>query len=63
MFYIGSNVMSWPLQAQRAITDGMFSPFITGSPSHSLIVIYDFVGKGHEVCVREFTLPSGESTD
>lgn len=22
MFYIGSNVMDWPLQAQDAITDG-----------------------------------------
>ena len=22
MFYIGSNVMDWPLQAQRAIADG-----------------------------------------
>lgn len=22
MFYIGSNVMDWPLEAQRAVTDG-----------------------------------------
>jgi hypothetical protein len=22
MFYIGSNVMDWPLQAQRALADG-----------------------------------------
>lgn len=22
MFYVGSNVMDWPLEAQRALTDG-----------------------------------------
>lgn len=24
MFYIGSNVMDWPLEAQRAVSDGVF---------------------------------------
>jgi hypothetical protein len=27
MFYIGSNVLDWPLEAQRAVTDGTFHPF------------------------------------
>ena len=25
MFFIGSNVINWPLEARRAITDGEYS--------------------------------------
>lgn len=24
LFYIGSNVLDWPLEAQRGVADGMF---------------------------------------
>lgn len=46
MFFIGSNVMNWPLEAQRAITDGEYIQWLLKDFDRSLYV-------GHEICVRE----------
>ena len=49
MFYVGSNVLDWPLEAQRAITDG--------TPSlhelSSVFLIFVLLLPGHEICVRK----------
>jgi len=29
MYYIGSNVMDWPLEAQRGVVDGMLPILLT----------------------------------
>jgi len=48
MFYIGSNVMDWPLEAQRAVADGMLTLLLLYSKTFHL--------SGHEICIRK--LPS-----
>jgi hypothetical protein len=47
MFYIGSNVMDWPLEGQRALADGVYSLFM-----RFRLLIFRFA-IGHEICVRE----------
>ena len=48
MFYIGSNVMDWPLEGQRAIADGL--SFLLLDPSLTDVGV---LFPGHEICVRE----------
>ena len=37
MFYIGSNVMDWPLEAQRAVADGMLTLLLLYSKTYSFV--------------------------
>ena len=47
MFFIGSNVMNWPLEALRAIKDGKVVQWLLRKFDRSLLYV------GHEICVRE----------
>jgi len=37
MFYIGSNVMDWPLEAQRAVADGMLTLLLFYGKTYSFV--------------------------
>ena len=49
MFYVGSNVLDWPIEAQRAITDG--TPSLHDLSSVCLMIV--LLPLGHEICVRK----------
>lgn len=57
MFYIGSNVMNWPLEAQRALADG--HEICVRESSHAgeydviLITFWQILGPIDTVCTTQ----------
>jgi hypothetical protein len=52
MFYIGSNVMDWPLQAQRGLVDGHD---ICASRASSAVPLRGHADPGVQACTRGAT--------